>query len=301
MNVMLDTVIVGGSAAGLSAALYLGRFRRRVIVFDTQKRANRFSHASHSFFTRDGVAPADLVAIGREQLTRYESVEIQNREVSGIVPDGEHFVVTLVDGSIYKTRKILLATGLNDALPAIEGIEPFFGRSVFHCPYCDGWEQRDQPVAIINSGEASLHLAKLLHVLTAQLTLCTNGDESLDQAARALLNKLNIRLIEKPIQRLEGQGTQVESVTFVDGSKIACKAVFVRLISTQHADLAEQLGCAMTDAGLVQVDEMGNTSVPSVYAAGDLANRMRQVIFAASQGAAAAIAINMALITEDFG
>ena len=301
MNSTLDVVIVGSSAAGLSAALYLGRFRRRVIVFDTQKPANRFSNASHSFFTRDGVAPSDLVAIGREQLARYETVEIQNGEVSTIAPEGEHFMVTLADGSSYRTRKVLLATGLKDTLPAIEGIESFFGRSVFHCPYCDGWEQRDQPVAIINSGEASLHAAKLLRVLTDQLTLCTNGDESFDQAARTLLNQLNIRLIEMPIQRLEGHDTQVESIVFSDGSKLACKAVFVRLTSTQHAALAEQLGCAMTDTGLVQVDEQGKTSVSGVYAAGDLANRMRQIIFASSQGAAAAIAINMALIAEDFG
>ncbi len=297
---MLDAVIVGGSAAGLSAALYLGRFRRRVVVFDTQQPANRFSHAAHGFFTRDGVDPADLVAIGREQLAPYEKVEIQNRAVTSIVPDGEHFVVTLADGETVTARKVLLATGLNDTLPPIAGIEQFWGRSVFHCPYCDGWEQRDQPVAILAGGAGALHVAKLLRVLTDNVTICTNGDPSYDAAAHDELSRFNIRLVETPIVRVEGQDTQIERVVFADGVTLPCHAAFVRLTSTPHADFAAQLGCALNEAGLIEVDMMGQTSVAGVYAAGDLASRMRQVIFAASTGAAAGIGINMALVEADF-
>lgn len=300
MYSMLDAVIIGGSAAGLSAALYLGRFRRRAVVLDTRQPANRFSHASHGFFTRDGAPPAELTAIGREQLARYETVSIQHAEAISITREDDHFLTTCADGSVLHSRKILLATGLKDALPLIDGIDSFWGRSVFHCPYCDGWEQRDQPVSIINSGAVSLHVARLLRVLTDQLTLCTNGDQSLDQAARDQLDRLNVRLVEMPIQRVEGYKTQIERIIFADGTELACTAAFVRLVSSQHSDLAAQLGCAMTDADLVQVDEMGHTSIPGVYAAGDLASRMRQVIFAASQGAAAGIGINMALVEENF-
>ena len=157
---MLDTIIVGGSAAGLTAALYLGRFRRKVLIIDSQKPANRFSHAAHNFFTRDGTPPSELLSIGREQLQKYETVKIQEGEVTHIASDQQGFTVTLADGSRQSTRKILLATGLKDTLPAIPGLQELWGTSVLHCPYCDGWEQRDKPVAIYGKGEQALHVAK---------------------------------------------------------------------------------------------------------------------------------------------
>ncbi len=298
---MFDTIIVGGSTAGLSAAIYLGRFRRKVLIIDSQKPANRFSHASHSFFTRDGISPAELVAIGKEQLRPYETVTLQSGEVTGVVPDGQRFAITLADGSQYSARKILLASGLKDTLPAIEGLEPFWGRSAFHCPYCDGWEQRDQPVAIINTGEKALHIAKLLRVLTSDLVICSNGDAELDPDQRAFLAKHNIRLIETSIERVEGHDTQVEQIVFADGSTLARKAIFIAPTVTQHSDFATQLGCEVNQNGIVKIDPQGRTNVAGVYAAGDIAYPARQLIIAASQGALAGIGINVDLIDEDFG
>lgn len=300
MNPPLDVIIVGGSAAGLSAALYLGRFRRRVVVFDTQQPANRFSHASHGFLTRDGVSPTELVAIGREQLAKYPTVTIQQREVVAIEPQSPHFRVTLADGETLTARKILLATGLKDALPAIEGIELFWGRSVFHCPYCDGYELHDQPVAILASGAAALHVAKLLRVLTEQVTICTNGEADFAPDEQAQLDRLGIRVIPTPVTRAEGRGAQIERIVFTDGNALPIAGAFVRLTSTHHSGFAAALGCAIDEQNFVQVNSMGATSIPGVYAAGDLTSRMRQVIFAASQGAAAGIGINMALLEEDF-
>lgn len=298
---MLDAVIIGGGAAGLTAALYLGRFRRKVVVVDAGKQANRVSHAAHGFFTRDGTPPAELIRIGQEQLRPYETVSLRSGAVTAITPDDQHFQITLADGTTLDSRKVLLATGLKDALPPVPGIEAFWGTTVLHCPYCDGWEMRDQPVAILNDGAHAVHIAKLLRVLTADLIVCTNGGTLLTDAEREALHGWDIQIIDTPIQQLEGHDGQVETIVFADGQRLARKAIFTRLDSTQHTPFAAQLGCQMAAEHLVQVDEMGRTSVPGVYAAGDLTSRMRQVAMAVMHGAAAGIGINVDLVAEDFG
>ncbi len=297
---MFDTIIVGGSTAGLSAALYLGRFRRHVLIIDSQKPANRFSHASHGFFTRDGLPPAELLSIGREQLLQYETVALQSGEVSHIQTDQHGFTVTLADGSRHTARKILLATGIKDTLPAVTGLQQFWGTTVLHCPYCDGWEQRDQPVAILNHGEQAFHIAKLLQVLTSDLVICSNGPSELTTDQQTLLNKHGIRIIETTIERVEGHDAQVERIVFTDGSVLARSAIFTRLMMDHHADFAVQLGCETMPNGLLKVDDEGRTSTAGIYAAGDIASSVRQVILAASQGARAAIGINRDMIAEDF-
>jgi thioredoxin reductase len=297
---MFDAIIVGGSTAGLSAALYLGRFRRNVLIIDSQKPANRFSHASHGFFTRDGVSPTELVAIGREQLAKYETITFQVGEVTQIQPEQQHFAVTLADGSRYSARKILLATGMKDTLSAINGLQQFWGISVFHCPFCDGWEQRDQPVAILNRGEAAFHHAKLLRVLTADLVICSDGPSELTAEQQAWLTKYGIQLIETAVERVEGQGTQVEQIVFVDGSTLARTAIFTRLNVAQPSDFAAQLGYELTPNGLVKVDAQGRTTIVGIYAAGDMTYGARQIVYAASQGAATAIGMIVDLIAEDF-
>jgi thioredoxin reductase len=297
---MYDAVIIGGGAAGLTAALYLGRFRRNVIVFDTARQANRVSHAAHGFFTRDGASPSELISIGQEQLRQYQTVQIQNYEVTAITPIESAFSVTLSDNSSVMARKVILATGLKDHLPAIQGIEAYWGKSVFHCPYCDGWEARDKPVAIINDGGAALHVAKLLRVLTEDLVLCTNGNSSLTEQERAALNGIGVQIIETPIARIEGHDGHVECIVLEDGQTLACDRIFIRTNPVQHAPFVADLGCEMLESGFVKVDEFGRTSVPGVYAAGDLASRFRQVVMAASQGATAGVGVNMDLISEDF-
>lgn len=296
---MLDVMIVGGSSAGLSAALVLGRARRRVLVFDDGKPCNRFSHASHGFLTRDGVAPADLVGIAREQLQPYESVTLINATAAqvGVVEGG--FSVTTAAGDVHTARKLLLATGLTDTLPAIDGIGQFWGRSVFHCPYCDGWEVRDQPIVVYNDSETALHQIMLLDQWTKRLTLATGGTNKLTDEERARIQKHGIRIIDTPATRVEG-GEKIERVVFADGSVVECAAMFVRLVSEQRTTFPRDLGCAFTAQGLVQVSAAAETSVPGVYAAGDIANPARSVALAVGQGATAAFHINHALAREDF-
>ncbi len=297
---MLDVIIVGGSVAGLSAALYLGRSLRHTVVLDEGKPANRFSHASHGFFTRDGIAPDELLKIGREQLQRYATVRFQPHKATEILSQPDHFLVKLPDGTTLATRKVLLAMGLRDTLPPLANIEQFWGRSVFHCPYCDGWEVRDQPLAIYGNGEVALHKAKLLRNLTADLVICTGEPATFSDAERQLLLRHAIQIIETPMVRLEGQGDQLNTIIFADGTQLARHALFIQPLSTQHSDLPAQVGCTINAMGLVVVDEQGRTSVAGVYAAGDMTTLARTVVFAVAQGAMAAVTINMELVAEDF-
>lgn len=296
---MFDVIIVGGSVAGLSAALNLGRMRRQVLIFDTGKPCNRFSHASHGFLTRDGVAPAELLQIGRDQLQPYTTVTFRSEAVTEIAPHPDGFRVETATGT-FNARKILLATGLRDELPPLLNVEQFWGRSVFHCPYCDGWEWREQPLAIYANGDFALHLAKIVRNLTADLVVCTGEAATFSAADRQLLLANQIRIIETPVARLEGEGEQLEAIVFADGARLARRALYLRPTLLQHTDLAAKLGCTFTEMGFVQVDAMMRTSVAGVYAAGDMTTMHRQVIVAAAHGATAGGALNMELSTEDF-
>lgn len=297
---MLDTVIVGGSTAGLSAVLYLGRSLRRVTLFDTGKPCNRFTHASHGFFTRDNVPPTELLHIGREQLARYATVSLQTGRVTTITAQEGAFTIEVEGQEAVMARKVLLATGIHDDLPPIPGIEALWGRSVFHCPYCDGWENRNQPVAIHGKGESAIHIARLIRNLTADLFICTDGPTDFSDLQRERLEAHGIQIIETPIARLTSEGDQLQEIIFTDGFVLPRHALFIRPTLSQHSPLAMQLGCAFNEGGLVQVNNLGQTTVAGVYAAGDMTMPMRQLISAAASGATAAAGINSALVAEDF-
>ena len=294
-----DAVIIGGSSAGLSAALVLGRSRRRVLVYDHGKPCNRFSHASHGFLTRDGVEPSELLRIAREQLTPYTGVELRNAAVIAIYPQGGGFHVEGEDGGAV-ARRILLATGNRDELPSLPNIEQFWGSSVFHCPYCDGWEVRDQPFLIYGEDEGVYHHAHLLLNWSHALTVCTGGKLQIEPKERAFFARHNIAIIETPIARLEGSGGQLERVIFADGTVREQRVMFIRPQRKQHYPLADMLGCALDANGIIQVDALGRTSVEGVYAAGDVATMPRSVAVAVASGFTAAAGLNYDLINEDF-
>ncbi len=295
---MLDVIIVGGSVAGLSAATYLGRMRRETLIVDSGKPCNRVSHASHGFLSRDGVDPAELLRLGREQVQAYPTVKFRPGLVTAIQPQAEGFTVTLETGETIATRKVLLAMGLRDHLPALANVEQFWGRSAVHCPYCDGWEVRDQPLAVQGNGEAALHRAKLLLNLTNDLVICTDGPATFSENEWQFLRARGVRVIETPLIGLEGEGDQLHTLHFADGSTLARHALFLNLKTSQQSDLVATLGCEINAMGFVQVDEQARTTVDGVYAAGDMTNPMRAVIFASAQGAAAGIWLNMALLAD---
>jgi thioredoxin reductase len=294
-----DAVIVGAGPAGLSAALILGRCRRRVLVCDAGRPRNAVSRALHGFLTRDGIDPAELRRVGRDELRRYPTVEVRDIEVVDGKCETHGFAVTLSDGTTLSSRTLLLATGVVDLLPQIEGFQAFYGRSVFHCPYCDGWEVRDQPLAIYGSGEHGTGLALELTAWSADLVLCTDGASALSGHDAERLARHGIGLREEPIARLEGRDGILERIVFATGDVLERRAMFFGTGEHQGSNLAARLGCAFTAKGAVQTGDYEITNISGLYVAGDASRFVQLAIVAAAEGAAAAFAMNTAMLKED--
>lgn len=294
-----DVIIAGGGTAGLSAALVLVRALKKTLVCGSGEPRNAPSHQSHSFFSRDGASPAELLRIGRQQLAPYESVEVREALVVKAWKNDGVFEVELENGSQLRARKILLATGMVDELPPIEGLQAMWGVSALHCPYCHGWEVRDQSLAVYGSGAVGFEFCKLIRGWSRDLVLCSDGPANLTEEQWAQLNRQHISVREERILRFEGTGGQLEGIVFDNGEVLTRQAIFIRPGQRQRSGLPEMLGCHIED-GFVQVDEMGQTSVAGVYAAGDMTHRFQQLSYAAFSGARAASVINHALLAEDF-
>jgi thioredoxin reductase len=304
---MFDVIIAGAGPAGLSAALVLGRAQRTALVCDTAEPRNAPVRAMHGFLSRDGTAPADLRGISREQLARYPSVELRDIGIETARPlNGDGFAVELADHTTVETRRLLLATGVVDELPAIEGLAEHWGRGVFNCPYCDGWEHRDQPLAVLGGDVINIFLAVSLVRWSRDLVLCTDGATP-DDGSLDLLSSRGIDVRETPVVGVEGSDEGLEHIVFADGSRLARRALFFHPPTRQRSDVPAQLGCTLLDDGSVQIDDLGRTDVPGVFAAGDMARRPTMpvagamVIIAAAEGAVAAVAIDQELLFQALG
>lgn len=296
---MFDVIIVGAGPAGLSAALILGRCQRRVLVCDAGHPRNAASRALHGYLSRDGIEPAELLRIGREQLRRYTTVALRAGEVTDARNLASGFEITLDNDAKIFSRKLLLATGVVDHLPDLKGLKPLYGRSVFHCPYCDGWELRDQPIAIYARADHGPGLALELTCWSKDLVLCTDGPAELSPADGEQLARLHIPVREERIASLEGTEGQLECIIFENGDVLARRGMFFSTGQDQRCDLAEKLGCEFTERGAVRTGEYEKTNVPGLYVAGDASRAVQLAIVAAAEGAEAAFAINKALIKED--
>lgn len=294
-----DVMIVGAGPAGLNAALVLGRSRRHVLVCNAGEHRNAASRALHGFLSRDGIDPRELLRIGRQQLDRYDTVKVQEIGVTDIEAENDGFTVHLSDHTRQFARKVLLTTGVVDNLPDIQGFETFYGRSIFHCPYCDGWEVRDLPLAIYGRGTNGPGLAQELTGWSSDLTLVTDGTPEINAGDREKLARHRIQIREQKIARLEGRDGILECILFEDGSTLKCRAMFFNLGHRQHSDLAARLGVNIDPHGdEVISNRHQSTNVPGLYVAGDAAFHTHFVIIAASEGAIAAFAINTALLGE---
>ncbi|HET9316207.1 MAG TPA: NAD(P)/FAD-dependent oxidoreductase [Vicinamibacteria bacterium] len=294
-----DVIVVGGGPAGLSAALMLGRCRRRVLVCDSGPKRNRASHALHGFLTRDGTAPAELLRVARVQLRRYPTVERREARVTGLRRRGRLFEATLARGRRVAARRVLLATGVVDELPDWPTLKRFYGRSVFHCPYCDGWEFRDRGLAAWGRTSATAGLALKLTSWSRRVTLLTDAAYRLAPSLRARLRQRGVLVREEPVVRLAGRSGALEHVVLADGAPVACDALFLTVPCRQACDLFRPLGCRLTGAGAIRADRKSRTHAPGVFAAGDASVDSQLVVVAASEGARAAIAIHEELLDEE--
>lgn len=295
-----DVVIVGGGPAGLSAALILGRSCRRVLLFDSGTPRSWASRAMHGYLTRDGVSPTRFRQFARAELRRYTNVEFRRAKVESARREPGGGFRILVDGERFRSRKLLIATGVFDRLPAIPGIAAYFGRSVFQCPYCDGWELRNQALAAYGKGRRGFEMARALTAWSRDVALCSDGNARLTARARAELRRNGIDLYEAPITGLDGAGGKLSAIRFGNGDRLPRRALFFDTPVTEQSRLARSLGCRFTRRGGVLNGRYEATSVPGVFVAGNIIKDVQLAIVAAAEGARAAFGINRSLTREDF-
>jgi thioredoxin reductase len=298
----LDVAVIGAGSAGLQAALTLGRMRRRVVVFTTDTFRNDPAAHMQNFLGHDGQPPAELRRTALADIARYDSVEIREAEVTSISGSDGAFVITTADCRTVTARKVVLATGLADTLPDVPGIAEHFGDRIAHCPYCHGFELADAPLAILGAGAHAPMLAALVERLATTVTVLTDGGE-VDESVTAKLEALGVGRIDQPLARVDAtaQGLRLH---FADGSSAEVGGMFVAPRWAQAAPFAEQLGLETAELGGVLIDVMGHTTVPGVYAAGDMAHvrelpmPMSSVLTAAAAGLMAAASADRDLMTE---
>jgi len=293
-----DVVIVGGGAAGLSAALVLSRARRSVAVIDGGEPRNAPAREMRGFLSRDGLPPRELLEIGRREVTAYGGAVIANTVVNVVAVRANELEVFLADGTALRARRLLLATGLRDEFPDIIGARERWGRDLLHCPYCHGWEVRDQPIAVLGGTPGAVEHALLVSQWSSDVAFFPHTDSLTDDDREQLVAR-RIDVVEGVVHRLVVVDDQLRGVGLSDGRLIERQAVFVRPRFVPSNHLAETLGCAFDPRGWVIADSTGRTSVPGVWVAGNAVNPRAQVITAAGEGSAAAIAINTDLVNEE--
>lgn len=295
-----DVIIIGGSYAGLSAAMALGRSLRSVLIIDSGKPCNRQTPHSHNFITQDGEKPDVIAAKAKEQVLKYNTVSfVSDLAVSGEKVEGG-FTITTQSGDTYEARKLICATGIKDNLPDIPGFAACWGTTIVHCPYCHGYELKDKKTGILANGERAFHLAGLVHNLTKDLAVLTAGKAALTSEQMAKLDQHQINIIETAITEIIHNGAQIEAVVFSDGSRLRLEALYAAVPFTQHSDIPASLGCELTEHGYIKVDAFQKSTVPGVYACGDNAAMMRSVANAVYSGNVTGAMVNKDLVDEMF-
>lgn len=296
MTFAWDSIVVGGGAAGLSAALALGRARQRTLVLDAGGQSNRAADGIGGLLGHDGRPPADLYAAGRDELAAYPSVELRAATVRAGERHGGGFALELDDGGRETARRVLLATGADYRLPDLPGAAERWGRSVFHCPFCHGWEVRERPLGVLGGDAMGVQRALLLRAWSDDVTLLADGPAQFGADEAAQLRAAGVAVDERPVAGLAGAGASLTHVVFAEGSERACRGLLVPVTLHQRSDLAVQLGATLAPpgpvaAGAVAVDAMGRTTVPGLFAAGDAAVQMPSVATAIATGTTAAAAL----------
>jgi len=297
-DAVVDVLIVGGGPAGMNAALVLGRGRRAVVLCDDGKPRNAAATEMHGFITRDGYSPRALKSSARDDLAAYDTVEIVDERVTRLDRD-DAFAARLESGRIVRARRVVLATGMRDDLPPIAGIGERWGRSVFVCPHCDGWEFRDRRIGVFGAPLDIVGLAQELRRWSAQLVAFGLDPQTLDRDRAAWIRAARVACHpSKPAELFGDKGT-LESVVLADGTRAPCDVLFLCAALVQRSEIPTAIGCALTADGHVAVDDEHRTSVDGVYACGDMCTSIHQVIVAAADGARTALAVDDAIVDDE--
>jgi thioredoxin reductase len=294
----VDVVIAGGGPAGLSAALMLGRCCRRVIVVDAGEQRNRRAGAIHGYLTRDGVSPVEFIRSAEAELARYPTVELRRGVVTAVTGTRGAFEVHDAEGGVIQARRVLLATGVVDVVPGIEGLPELFGRSVHHCPHCDGYEYAGKPIAVYGQAGPGVEAALAMLAWSADVMLLTDG-RPLAADDRRECDAHGVVVRDDRVARLEGRDGMLERVVFVDGSSLPRAGLFLVAGQREQSKLPAQVGCEINADGVVVTDEHDVTSVPGIYVAGDASVGEQMVVVAAAEGSLAAVKIHASLSEED--
>ena len=295
-----DVIIIGGSYSGLAATMALGRALRKVLIIDSEKPCNRQTPYSHNFLTQDGKTPKEIATLAKQQVSVYDSVEFFNSLATKASKTENGFEVQTSSGDIFTASKLIFATGIKDEMPNIKGFSECWGISVLHCPYCHGYEVRNETTGILGNGEYGFEFSKLISNWTKDLTLFTNGKSTLTSEQAAKLERHHIKTVEKEIEELEHKNGQLQNIIFNDGSKKSVKAIYTRLPFEQHCLIPEHLGCELTEDGYIKIDTSHKTTIDGIFACGDNVTRMRTVGNAVSMGTTTGMMVNKELIEEKF-
>ena len=295
-----DVIIIGGSYSGLAAAMALGRALRSVLVIDSGKPCNRQTPHSHNFLTQDGKTPREISTLGKQQVSEYDTIHFLDELAAKGIKTENGFEIQTSSGNKFSATKLVFATGIKDIMPKIKGFKECWGISVLHCPYCHGYEVKNEPTAILGNGEYGFEFSKLISNWTQDITLFTNGKSTLTVEQIKTLEKHQINIIEKEIEKLEHRNGYVQNIIFKDGSKTIIKAIYTKTPFEQHCPIPEQLGCGLTDEGYIKTDHLQKTSIANIYASGDNTTPKRTVANAVSMGTTAGMMLNKEFVWERF-
>ena len=305
LNIMInknnfDAIIIGGSYAGLSAGMALGRALRNVLIIDSGKPCNSQTPHSHNFLTQDGKIPKEISSLAKEQVLKYKTIQFYDGlAVSGSKTETGFEIITQ-SGKKFRSKKLIFATGVEDIMPSIKGFSECWGISIIHCPYCHGYEYSNDKTGIFANGDEAFEMGKLISNWTKDLTVFTNGKSTLTTEQSEKLAKHNIKVVENEIESFEHCKGQIENIHFKDGSKTAIKALYARPSFEQHCTIPIQLGCELTEQNHVKTDPFAKTTQQGVFACGDSTTMMRSVSYAVAMGGIAGVITNREIIEQEF-
>lgn len=297
---LFDVIIIGGSYAGLSAAMALGRSLRKTLVIDSGKPCNEQTPHSHNFLTHDGSSPAEISTIAKSQVEEYDTVKFHDGKAISVQKTDFGFEITTENNEKFNSKKLIVASGIIDEVPNIKGFQESWGISLIHCPYCHGYEYKGKKTGIIANGDKAVHISSLVKNLTENVTIITRGKANFTSEQLEKLKNNQIDIIEKEISELKNENGYVKSLVLDDGKEIDFEAVYGAFPFQQHSDIPKDLSCEFTEFGHIKTDQFQKTNVPGLFVCGDNSSMMRSVSNAVMTGNVAGAMVNMELVTDCF-